>query len=92
MILIMYVFGQIPAIIKAIQQTKLNIKAKKLIFGTSVHSTMLFWDFWMFWSAKKVILAFISSLVCSIALKMAGICQNSYMIRIILLKKVKKLR
>ena len=47
MILIMYEFGQIPAIIKAIQQTKLNIKAKNLIFGTLDHSKMLLWDFWM---------------------------------------------
>ena len=47
MILIMYEFGQIPAIIKAIQQTKLNVKAKNLIFGTLDHSKMLLWDFWM---------------------------------------------
>ena len=41
---------------------------------------------------KMRFLAFILSLVCWIALIMAGICPNSYMIRIILLKKVKKLR
>ena len=33
--------------IKSIQQTKLKIMAKNLIFGTSDHSKMLFWDFWM---------------------------------------------